>query len=79
VDALDVLVIKQRREGVSEVHGVKAKEEGAGRDRGEAGAYRETTALSLGSGSAATLKSISLVVMEFGFLGERVWTGKGFI
>jgi hypothetical protein len=32
VDALDVLVIKQRREGVSEVHRVKAKEEGAGRD-----------------------------------------------
>jgi hypothetical protein len=36
-------------------------------------------ALSLGSGGAAALKSISLATMELGFLGERVRTGEGFI
>jgi hypothetical protein len=36
-------------------------------------------ALSLGSGSTAALKLISLVAMELGFLGERVQTGEGFI
>jgi hypothetical protein len=77
MDAFDVLVFKQGREGVSEVRGVKATEEGAGRDRGEAGAYRETAALSVGSGGATTLKLISLAAMEIGFLGEIVRTGRG--